>query len=158
VLLRAENRIVGELKAAVSHNTDVIIKELDARLDSARELISKCADDHRWSPGMALGEVALISGDLAALTVLLPDAIKAEEDEERVPSALFGPLPSRPRSRLPAGARQLPLLLPTDIADHDPAEPLGLSPTLSIEGVITAYRTGSAVLKVPTSSDLDNAI
>src|SRR5690606_41416877 len=125
---------------------------------SARELSSKCADDPRWEPGMALGEVALISGDLAALTVRLPDAIKAAEDVERVRSALFGTLAARSPRRLPAGARPHPLLLPTNLADHDPAEPLGLSPHISVEGVITAYRTGSATPKVPTSADLDKAI
>src|SRR5690606_18610375 len=125
---------------------------------SARELSSKCADDPRWEPGMALGEVALISGDLAALTVRLPDAIKAAEDVERVRSALFGTLAARSPRRLPAGARPHPLLLPTNLADHNPAEPLGLTHRLTVEGAITAYRTGSGVLKVPTSADLDNAI
>ena len=158
VLLQAENRLVGELKAAIAAHTDEITAELDGRLDGPRDLFERAAEDLRWQPGQPLGEVALISGDLAATVVRLPEAVRAAEAVEKTRSELFGGVQGRSKRALPQGARPHALLLPTDLSDRDPSEPLGLTPHLSIESVVRAYREGSATLRVPSPGDLEKAV
>src|SRR5690606_34737410 len=95
VLLRSENRLVGELQAAISAHTVEIVAALSGRPGRARELFSRAGEHRGGEPGRRCGEGALISGDLAATGVRLPEAVRAAGAGEKTGSELFGGLPGR---------------------------------------------------------------
>src|SRR5690606_20760425 len=133
VLRQAENRLVGELKAAIAAHTDEIVAELDGRLDGPRDLFEPAGEDLRWQPGQPLREVALMSGGLAATVGRLHAAGRHAEAVEQTGTELCGGPQCRSKREMPQGARAHALLLPTDVSDRDQSEPLGLTPHLLIE-------------------------